>query len=116
MRNLTALFASITMFAGLSLLAEDKKAPPKLTFTAKTGNVTYDHAAHAKREKNDCKVCHDKVWPQDAKAPLNFKAAMHKTAETAKTSCAVCHFEGGKSFASKGNCAKCHVKAGAAKS
>ena len=111
MRTFIPLFVSFTLFAGLSLLGQEKKAPAKLTFTAKTGNVTYDHAAHAKREKNECKVCHDKPWPQDAKAPLNFKAAMHKTAEAAKSSCATCHFEGGKAFASKGNCNKCHVKA-----
>lgn len=111
MRTLTVLFVSLTLFASFGLLAQDKKAPAKLTFTAKTGNITYDHTAHAKREKNDCKVCHDKLWPQDAKAPLNFKAAMHKTAETAKSSCATCHVEGGKAFASKPNCTKCHVKA-----
>ena len=79
------------MIALTSMVAQDKKAPTKLVFAAKNGNVTYDHTAHAKREKNECKTCHPAQWPQDAKAPLNWKAAMHKTAETAKTSCGSCH-------------------------
>lgn len=117
MKTLVSLFAAFTLLGGYLLLAQEKKAaPPKLTFPAKVGAVTYDHAAHAKREKNDCKVCHDKLFPQDAKAPLNFKAAMHKPAETAKISCGFCHRPGGTAFESKGNCTnnKCHIK-GAAK-
>ena len=109
------LLPSVALFAflGLGLVAQEKKAPAKLTFEAKTGNVTYDHAAHAKREKNDCKVCHDALFQQSAKAPLNFKAGMHKPAETAKKSCGNCHHAGGKAFSTAGNCAnsKCHVKA-----
>jgi c(7)-type cytochrome triheme protein len=110
------LFPSIALlsFLGLGLVAQEKKAPAKLTFEAKTGNVTYDHAAHSKREKEDCKVCHDAWWPQSAKAPLNWKAGMHKPAETAHKSCGACHYAGGKAFETKGNCNKCHVK-GAAK-
>ena len=113
MRHIIAVTAVLTLFGGLALVAEEKqekKAPSKLTFTAKTGNITYDHTAHAKREKNDCKVCHDKLWPQDAKAPLNFKAGMHKPAEAKKSSCASCHVTGGKAFETKGNCTKCHAK------
>jgi c(7)-type cytochrome triheme protein len=113
MRHLIAypiLFALVSL---TGMLAQEKKAaapPSKLVFEAKNGKVTYDHTAHAKREKNDCKVCHPAVFPQDAKAPLNFKGAMHKTAEEKKVSCAHCHYEGGKAFATKGNCAngKCH--------
>jgi c(7)-type cytochrome triheme protein len=101
--------------AGYGVLAEEKKAPAKLTFEAKTGNVPYNHAAHAKREKNDCKVCHDKLFEQSAKAPLKFKAGMHKPAETAKASCGACHRAGGTAFETKANCAKCHVKAAAPK-
>jgi c(7)-type cytochrome triheme protein len=95
----------------LGLLAQEKKAPPeKLTFTTKNGNVTFDHAAHAKRANGDCSACHDKLFKQDAKAPLNFKAALHKTAETEKTSCGACHHPAGPAFETKANCAKCHVK------
>lgn len=92
------------------LLAQDQKPPEKLTFAAKNGNVTFNHSAHVKLAKGDCKACHDKLFKEDAKAPLNFKAAMHKTAETEKSSCGACHHPGGIAFESKGNCAKCHVK------
>jgi c(7)-type cytochrome triheme protein len=113
MRNVLAYFLLFTMIALTSMVAQDKKAPTKpLVFAAKNGAVTYDHTAHAKREKNECKTCHPAQWPQDAKAPLNWKAAMHKTAETAKTSCGTCHHPGGAAFETKGNCTtKCHVKA-----
>lgn len=92
------------------LLAQDQKAPEKLTFAAKNGNITFNHSAHVKLAKGDCKTCHDKLFKEDAKAPLNFKPAMHKTAEAEKTSCGACHHAGGSAFESKGNCAKCHVK------
>src|ERR1035441_177181 len=111
MRILLAYLLLFTMIALTSMVAQDKKAPTKLIFNAKNGNVTYDHTAHAKRAKNECKTCHPASWPQDAKAPLNFKAAMHKTAENAKMSCGACHHPGGESFETKGHCAKCHVKA-----
>lgn len=110
---LIALVLSCFVAGSLATLAQDKKAPAKLTFTAKTGNVTFNHTEHVKRAGNDCKVCHDKLWPESSTAPLNFKAGMHKTAEAAKTSCATCHVAGGKAFATAGNCAKCHVKAAA---
>ena len=92
------------------VFAQDKKPPEKLTFTTKNGNVTFDHAAHLKRANGNCATCHDKLFKEDAKAPLNFKAGLHKTAEASKTSCGGCHAPGGVSFESKGNCAKCHVK------
>lgn len=110
MRYVIVLFIAVAVAAGVGI-AQEKKAPAKLTFQTKFGNVSFDHAAHIKREKNDCKVCHDKLWPQSAKAPLNFKGgAMHKVAEAGKTSCATCHVAGGRSFVVKGNCNKCHVK------
>jgi c(7)-type cytochrome triheme protein len=86
-----------------------KKPQEKLTFKSAMGNVTYEHTKHAEREKGDCKVCHDKLFPQ-SNAPLNYKANMHKTAEAAKSACAACHVAGGKAFESKANCQKCHVK------
>jgi len=109
MRILTFCFLSICLTAGFTI-AQDKKAPDKLTFTAKPGNVTFDHAAHVKRANGDCKGCHDSAFKEDATAPLNYKPAMHKTAETEKASCGKCHTPGGAAFESKGNCAKCHVK------
>jgi c(7)-type cytochrome triheme protein len=110
MRYLIALFTAIAVIAGIEAVAQDKKAPTTLVFQARNGNVTFNHAAHVKREKNDCKVCHDKLFQQSAQAPLNFKAGMHKPAETAKTSCGACHNPGGPGFETKGNCAKCHMK------
>ncbi len=112
-RFLTALLVSCFLVGSLAMLAQDKKAPAKLTFTAKNGNVTFNHADHAKRAKEDCKVCHDKLWPQSNTAPLGWKGGvMHKTAETAHTSCGACHYASGPAFGAAGNCAKCHVKAG----
>lgn len=89
------------------------KPPAKLVFPSKMGAVTFDHTAHEKRAGGaaSCATCHPKLFQQDAKAPLNYKAAMHKPAETNKTSCGACHRAGGAAFASVGNCAKCHVKA-----
>ena len=109
MRSYISLLLSLCL-VGIWALAQEKTPPAKLVFQAKPGNVTFDHAAHLKRAKNDCKACHDKLFAQSAQAPINYKAAMHKTAETAMTSCAACHHTGGAAFESKGNCAKCHVK------
>jgi c(7)-type cytochrome triheme protein len=113
-RFFSVLVAGVILGAGLATLAQEKTPPTKLLFKSKMGDVPFDHAAHAKRAKNDCKACHDKLWPQSSTAPLNYKAAMHKTAEAKHESCAFCHHAGGGSFESKGNCNKCHVK-GAAK-
>ncbi len=111
MRTLIACLAFATGLLGtLALTAQQKQPPPKITFVTKNGNVTFDHAAHIMREKGDCTACHEKLFQQDSKAPLNFKANLHKTAEADKTSCGACHHAGGASFETKGNCAKCHVK------
>jgi len=108
---LTSTFVAICILSGAAIQAQDKKAPEKLTFASKMGTVTFDHAAHLKRVNNDCKTCHDKLFQQSATAPLNFKAGMHKPAETAKTSCGGCHHPGdGAAFETKGNCNRCHVK------
>ena len=111
MRYLLVTVLALSVIGALTLMAQTPKPPDKLVFQAKMGNVTYNHAAHATRAKGDCKVCHDKLFKQSAKAPLEFKAGMHKPAEAAKTSCGACHHAGGTAFESKGNCAKCHVKA-----
>ena len=113
MRSLPGLLVFLLIAGGLSILGQDKKAPDKLTFKAKTGDVAFNHAEHVKRAKNDCTTCHPKLWPQSATAPLNYKAAMHKTAEAKHTSCGFCHHAGGGSFESKGNCNRCHVKGSA---
>jgi c(7)-type cytochrome triheme protein len=97
-----------------ALLAQDKTPPAKFVVKAKTGNITFDHAAHAKREKNACKVCHPSLFKQDTKAPLAFKPP-HKNHEDKKTSCGSCHRADGTAFETKANCTngKCHVRAAA---
>jgi len=100
----------LTVSAGVGALLAQKAPPDHLVFQTKMGNVTFQHAEHVKRVKADCAACHDKLFQKDATAPLNFKAALHKTAETGKTSCGGCHNPGGPSFATANNCAKCHVK------
>jgi c(7)-type cytochrome triheme protein len=110
MKKFIAVLMGLSLWIAAGMLAQQKTAPKQLSFKSKMGDVTFDHAKHGERAKGDCKVCHDRLWPQDVKAPLNFKAAMHKPAEAAKTSCGACHHAGGMSFESKGNCAKCHVK------
>ena len=111
MRTLMVFLAFATGLLGtFALMGQQKSPPAKLTFTTKNGNVTFDHAAHVMREKGDCAACHPKLFMQDAKAPLNYKAGLHKTAETGMTSCGSCHHAGGAAFESKGNCNKCHMK------
>jgi c(7)-type cytochrome triheme protein len=113
LRWLIAFVVSFLVVGGLALLSQEKKtAPAKITWNTKLGPVVYDHAAHAKREKEDCKVCHDKLFQQSEKAPLNFKP--HAAAEMKKVSCGFCHRPEGAAFATKGNCTKCHQR-GAAK-
>jgi len=109
-RVLASLCGFLLMTGLVALTAQTQKKPPdKLVFKSALGNVTFDHAKHVEREKADCKVCHNKVFPQST-APLDFKANMHKTAEAKKASCAACHVAAGKAFESKANCQKCHVK------
>jgi c(7)-type cytochrome triheme protein len=112
-RSFTRFAVFCAVFGLVSFAAT--KAPEKMVFESKTGKVTFLHDKHGEREKGDCKVCHDALWPQSKTAPLNYKAAIHKTAETKKMSCAHCHVDGGKAFASKGNCFKCHEKKAAGK-
>ena len=80
-----------------------------MVFESKLGNVTFDHEKHQARVKGDCTACHEKLFPQ-SRAPINYKAGMHKPAEAKKASCAGCHHAGGTSFESKGNCNTCHQK------
>ena len=99
---------------GLTASLAQVKPPVKLVFPAKNGSVTFDHAAHVKLEKNNCKTCHPALFPQDAKTPLGFKPP-HKNEEDKKISCGACHRPGGSAFETKGHCTKCHVRAPAAK-
>ena len=112
MRLVLAIGTAILLTLSIAGIAQQKTPPAKVLFKTKMGNVTYDHAKHLERAKNDCKVCHDKLFPQ-AQAPLTeWKAGMHRAAEKAKTACGACHNPGGPGFAATvtANCAKCHVK------
>lgn len=100
------ILSSITVGA----LFAQKAPPDRVVFQAKIGNITFQHADHVRHARGDCKACHDSLFPRDSSAPLNFKAALHKTAESGKTSCGGCHNPSGPSFATAGNCGNCHVK------
>jgi c(7)-type cytochrome triheme protein len=113
MRKILAALAPLAVASGL-LFAAEEKASEKIVYETKQGTVTFLHEKHSKRQKEGCKACHDKLWPQKKGAALGYKAAVHKTAEAKKTSCGTCHHPGGPSFESKGNCVKCHAKKGAA--
>ena len=87
-----------------------KTFPVRLIIPATYGGVNFNHFGHAEREKFECGACHNSTqWPQDHKAPLNYKEADHRSADTTRHSCAACHHTGGKAFATSGNCAaRCH--------
>jgi len=102
-----AAAALLTAVAGVMIAAD---APATILYETKQGNVTFPHQKHVDAAKGDCKACHDTLFKQAKSGDLGYKAAMHKTAETNKTSCGACHHAGGASFESKANCAKCHEK------
>ena len=84
MRRSFAQFLLLSMVGATALVSQSKAPPAKLVFPAKNGGIVFDHTAHAKREKNDCKTCHSSLFAQDSKAPLAFKPP-HKNAEDKKT-------------------------------
>jgi c(7)-type cytochrome triheme protein len=112
MKKLVGIFLLLTLEFSVVVLAAAEKTPPKekIVFTAKPGNVSFNHATHVKAEKGKCDTCHTALFPQ-AKAPIHFKPP-HSKEEAAKTSCGFCHRDGGQAFTTKGNCtnSKCHVK------
>jgi c(7)-type cytochrome triheme protein len=112
MHNRVSGLLFISVVALTSLLAQDKKPPVKLVLPAKNGNIVFDHSAHVKHEKNNCKACHPALFAQDAKAAVGFKPP-HKVEEDKMTSCGSCHRAGGSAFETKANCtnSKCHVTA-----
>jgi c(7)-type cytochrome triheme protein len=101
MRLVITFLITISLASVGTVTAQDKKPPRTLVFPSKAGEVTFNHAAHLKREKDDCATCHDKLWPQSAKVPVKSSAG-----------CGTCHHAEGKSFEMKGNCIKCHAAKG----
>src|ERR1017187_8747945 len=99
----------LAFLLGLYAAAPPPRRPPaNLKFQARPGDVVFPHARHIQWAKGDCSVCHPKLFPSDAKAPLHWKEGMHKPAEANGTSCGACHREGGAAFETKGNCRRCH--------
>lgn len=88
-----ALAAHVQRPGSAAAPAQTKTPPSKLTFPAKNGAVTFDHAAHAKRANNDCAVCRPALFAENAKAPLKFRPP-HKAAEDKQLSCGFCHAPG----------------------
>ncbi len=114
MRKSLGYFLFLPILGLTALVAQDKTPPAKVVLPAKNGNVTFDHAAHAKRENNKCAACHPALYAQDQKTPVAFKPP-HKKDENNKASCGSCHRAEGTAFASSGNCTngKCHVRGSA---
>jgi c(7)-type cytochrome triheme protein len=82
-----------------------------MRFETSLGTATFNHAQHVNLAKGNCTSCHNNLFPM-AKADLNYRAGLHKAAESARSSCAGCHFPGGSAFASEGNCQRCHTGLG----
>jgi c(7)-type cytochrome triheme protein len=97
MRGLILLCAIAAVVGGLMIAADDAQPPGKLVFPSKVGDITFDHAAHVKREKGECASCHEKLWPKSTKVPLK-----------SSDGCKACHKAGGKSFETRDNCVRCH--------
>ena len=97
MRRSFAEFLLVSMVGATALVSQSKAPRAKLVLPAKNGGIVFDHTAHVKREKNDCKICHSSLFAQDSKAPLAFKPP-HKNAEDKKASCGACHRTGGTAF------------------
>ncbi len=109
MRKLVACIPALLLALTFVTYAQQKKAPNEVVIKAKNGAILFSHTKHVAREKNDCKVCHDKLWPQNATAPIGFKAP-HKPHEAKQESCGACHRAEGPSFSASvpANCKRCH--------
>ncbi|MEO5923900.1 MAG: c(7)-type cytochrome triheme domain-containing protein [Bryobacteraceae bacterium] len=82
--------------------------PDMIHFESEYGPVEFGHKKHFDRVNGDCATCHPKIFPQ-AREPLNYGKARHRSAEEYGTSCATCHGIKGTAFAAERNCQKCHT-------
>lgn len=77
-------FASATAFAA---------GPDSVTLTAKNGNVTFNHKAHA--AAGDCKACHGDAAPGKLTLGKDKGHALckgcHETKKAGPTKCGECH-------------------------
>ncbi|MGA3095823.1 MAG: c(7)-type cytochrome triheme domain-containing protein [Bryobacteraceae bacterium] len=100
-RHTVAFLIAAALVGGAMAAAQDQKPPEKLVFPNKGGDAIFTHAAHIDREKGECTACHDKLWPQSTKEPLQ-----------SSDGCRTCHRAGGRAFEMKGNCVTCHPSSG----
>lgn len=116
MKKVSALFTvfAFTLILAGSLLAAD--APESIKLTAKNGDVTFPHKAHAETLKIACTSCHHGLKEGetpakcgschgvDANAP-KVQDAFHKT-------CQGCHKDENAKNAKKApvKCTECHKK------
>jgi c(7)-type cytochrome triheme protein len=106
MAGVPALLLALTF---VSQAQKKDEGPHEITIKAKNGAVLFNHKKHSDTAKGDCKVCHDKLWPQNQTTPIAFKFP-HKPLEAKDVACGSCHKVGGASFAASApaNCKKCH--------
>jgi c(7)-type cytochrome triheme protein len=111
MRKLVAGIPALLLTLTFATYAQAKKeARPEIVIKAKNGDILFNHKKHSELAKEDCKACHDNLWPQNTTAPIGFKFP-HKPHETKKASCGACHHQGGTSFSASTpatSCKKCH--------
>jgi len=99
-RNVIVSISLAVLISGMTASAVDLK---DITFaTDNAGNVVFSHKNHIRQKKmaNNCKSCHDTIYPFKAKASYTM-ADMEKG-----KSCGACH-DGKSAFALK-ECARCH--------
>ena len=116
MKKLTVLvtFLAFVLVVAGSLLAAG--APESVTLTAKMGNITFPHKAHAETLKIACATCHHGLkegeTPQKCGAchGVDAKAAIAKDAFHGK--CQTCHKDENAKNAKKApvKCGECHKK------
>ena len=97
-RFVIMFFMMIWFASGATPAIPATNPPHSLMFPSKSGDVTFNHAAHLKRQNGACTTCHNRLWPQSAKVQVK-----------SSDGCSTCHHADGKSFEMKGHCTRCHV-------
>lgn len=109
--NLSQPVAASAVSASAPASVANSGLPGAMQFNTPLGTASFDHNEHVKLAKGDCTSCHNKLFPM-AKADLQYRQGLHKTAEASRSSCAGCHVSGGSAFASANNCGRCHAGLG----
>lgn len=103
MKKLLVAVALVAFAATVSFAAAE---PTTVTFEAKNGNVTFDHAAH-KTKAADCTECHHKgVEAGTCKSCHGVDPAVAKAKDAFHKQCKDCHKKNGVST----KCGDCHKK------